>query len=99
MWRCRGIYWRTRWAITHRAWNKLQHALHGNTAADEVDVDVTAVWWNARGLPADAGHPKWQWIFEQAEHWAASVVAVCEVEGRHDDFKALRAAAATLLPG
>ncbi len=52
--RCRGRlgaagcgFWMTvAWRVTHRAWNKLQHALHGNGAAleeEEEDLDGVLV--------------------------------------------------------
>ena len=35
-----GLQIETTWAFTHKAWNKLMHALHGNgSAADEDDFD------------------------------------------------------------
>ena len=57
MWRCRLIFWRVRWAFSHRAWNKLQYALHGNTVYD-VDsrstIEVTV--WNARSMSCKGFH-------------------------------------------
>ena len=98
MWRCRRIYWRLRWAFSHRAWNKIIYALHGNMESD-VSMEsgtVTTWFWNARGAPVDVRHPKWEWIFEQATLWNACVVAVVEVEGQHQEFVALRKHAARL---
>ena len=54
MWRCRRIYWRMRWAFSNRAWNKLQHALHGNTAGD-VD-ELTVAVWNVRNMSCKDFH-------------------------------------------
>ena len=91
MWRCRSIYWRLRWAFSHKAWNKLIYALHGNM---ESDVAITVFTWNGRGLPADAKHPKWRWIFEQLESWDATITSILEVEGGCEEYKGLRKEAA-----
>ena len=84
-WRCRGIYWRHRCTFSHKAWNHLLYALYGNR-----ECDVTVFSCNARGLPVNADHPKWQWIFEQVDQWCAQVVVICELEGGNEEYKTLR---------
>ena len=88
---------RRRWRsfISHKEWNRLMYALHGNTVQDQADA-VRAVVWNTMQLAAGKDTAKRAWLAEQLDLFRPTVVVLLEVSGDFEDMKKLRKWAATL---